>query len=1469
MDFGSLLHGVGDFIGSILGQKKQTQNQQPQAQPVPKPFSIGPSHPNVVGSISTQQPQQQFDPNLNNVPTAPLNLGGVNRAQQAPTVKQPSNFLNDALHGVQDFTAQANDALYGGLIKGGANIANSIATGFNQDETAKRTNDFLHTIGQNQNADGQSQLAVGTNKNSTAGQLGQAVGQVEKGVAETVPSIVLPGAAGATVASRLGLGAAGNAASGFLQGAAGNGSLKDDIVNGGVNAALGAGGAILPDVLKGVRALTTNDGRSVGDKVVDGIIDKIGRTIPGSTDDAARLASDPSTPITTAPANSTKPAAITSPNRPAPTAAPAPAAPVVPAAPAIPSVAPVAESPLGRGGLNTPAAPQIIPTVLHAADKTAAQATTAEQAIARGGAPVPVTTKPLATKPAPKAPGAAPKPAPAASTTKGELGSITHNAVVDGSINTPEGITATITKTESAARDAATQAGDTLENIIKKGQTAYDLSKSSKKGLDLTPAEAEKAVKGFTPAQQAVYKSYSQEIGTLRDRAGYSLKGGNQGAWYGPRQALDETGESQAFDPSIVNEIRRQGNGSAIPTSELDLSNTPYSHAIQRYANAPDAGAQVLIDRAENDATGAARGFKVPDEAKEQLKNDLADVTAKRDEALRLQRDGNTAAAKQLSGQIESDINKTFNKFADAIPGSGKARNQAIADVKELRDPYMQSSMESLALSNVTNRVADQGSALLYKSQQPGRRLIDKVLAPVYKAKAQGFDPEATGLNTSKAAIDAAKQTASGTLMHEVSSNFKANMSLAGAGRNPIVKGIAKIDALPRATTSAATQLGDISTPNTIKALQIGASRPEAQGLKTVADYKQYYADYMKTDKFKQDLEQVNASNNSRIGIAGNTGKNDGGTVSKNLSKYVDNGIKTGAAAIDAEHGTNFANNRLVNEANGYVKSNITGFAGVGSRILGFTGRSATFKGIRDAAKIVKSGDPAAAAKATQLASQSIMDAGALYGGAGAAALAVKAGGGVIGYTGAGGKQGSSDSAYNKANGVPRDKWYINLPGGNRVYFDPARALGAPGAAADIVGGALTGDGVTGAKDAATNLINQVGGSSLPQTAVNVQTEFDPSAPDQDAKYAGEQLQQTLAPATGLLNNVANWTDPTKRAPTNFLDDLKSNLPVLRSQTPAATDSQGNTLPNAQQISGGSSQLQFGKNPDAPVSQDANGPSPLDGEISRLQKLSGNVFPTSSNTNATDPGIKDLANTLVNDPIYKAADDKGKASMLKDVLAGTSTKGINSSLPATDKQALLDHKVLGDKAKAWLDDNKNAANYYTADYDNSKANGTLTEADEDLTNTSGAHYKAVVAQVDAQTNATYGLKKDYSGTSQTEFKNMLNPDSDSYDIDKANQIYAYDKARADAGLPAKYDLQKAKDAIAKAAAKGKGSGTGSNFAFASLPSSLVGTNAGSSSGSSKYSDPTSLYQPVASLKTPATTQIPKGRSISVSKIQTL
>ena len=1033
----------------------------------------------------------------------------------------------------------------------------------------------------------------------------------------------------------------------------------------------------------------------------------------------------------------------------------------------------------------------------------------------------------------------------------GELGKVARQAVLDGSITTKEGQAEVIRKTTALANKEAEQAGTTIEDIIRKGQEAWEKSQLAKH--DLSPEEVANGAKtpegkaispvdGFTPEQQSIYKRYSQELSTVRDRTEVALKEGNQGEWYAPRQYLDDMGNSPEYNPDLINEMKR--NTTAKTNSEgnpLDYSTRQHEDYLRRYMDAENAGTQRLVNAVESNAdTGEATGVKLSDKAKANVSEGMEKVIAKRDEGLKLQAEGDAKGAMKAQREVQREIDRTFKQLIRDVP-AGPGRKEAVNQLKVLRGTYMQSTVQTFALSNIVNRVADQGARVLLGAQRPVTRLLEKAIAPMMDKKVMD-GVEALTLNTSKNARKAAKEMTKGTLSNEIRDNFKANTALAGEGRNPLVKAMAKIDAYVRASGTSVTQSGDISTQVARRTLELGASRPEAKGLKTVDEYKRYFADYMNGKNFKADLASAEADLMPRIGLAGSEGDNmaHGGKFSKGVSKYLDNGVKTGVEALGQRFGVKgLGDKRIVQEVNDYWKVNGPGYAAVTSRVFGYVSNSLAggvpkvLKAVKEAGK----GDPAASARATQIAAQSISDAVAVYGTIGAAFILPKIAEGVIGFTGAQPTSGSSDSAHNKSEQVPANQWYLNLPGGDRLYIDPSR-IGAPGVGANLAGGLQKGTAGDTAANTLGQMANQVGGESLPEKYNTFTTAFaDTTASESEREYARKRLGSMAVPAMGLSNNIANWMDDKKRDTAGFINTLKSRIPGLRQSVPVATDARGNEITNTKQVSGGSSLLSIGKNTE---SKEYKASDPVGAEIARLQRGDQDVFPTNANKNAKNKNTQDLARLLINDDVYKKADDKKKGEMMSSVLNGTDFKDVNTSISNEDKLAIMHAKQQGDKKKKWLENNDNAANYYRADYNNAKANNTLTDKDESLNEKSGKKYKMISAQVDRDFGADQELKRLYSAIGKSEIKNYFNHNSDMYDPELGERLLAFDQARTAKGVSRnskfsdkpKYSSTTAKGGSGRRGGRsggrsGSGSGSGGKARGYNMPTSLLSSKSNS------------------------------------------
>lgn len=356
-------------------------------------------------------------------------------------------------------------------------------------------------------------------------------------------------------------------------------------------------------------------------------------------------------------------------------------------------------------------------------------------------------------------------------------------------------------------------------------------------------------------------------------------------------------------------------------------------------------------------------------------------------------------------------------------------------------------------------------------------------------------------------------------------------------------------------------------------------------------------------------------------------------------------------------------------------------------------------------------------------------------------------------------------------------------------------------------------------------------------------------------------MTAAFIPASSLLNTAGKAQDMAtgSAAPdgsANFLDSLRARFPITRNGLPGRTDNLGNPISQGSPVnllpgvSGGQ---------DTNRANSDNRDDSVMGEVDRLAGLDFEVMPPRDIKN--DNAQVD-ANSLMSSKLYKGADDEKKAEYLKETLAGSKLKDISKSVGATDRAALIEYTLQNeDERKVWLENNDNAASYYTGDYNNKKATNTLTSDDDNLQNKSGAKYKMLEAGVDKELGADSALKQAYDDISVEEWRKMIDPDDeDNYNLELAQKLFAYDEARTKAGVSGKSgDSSKAKFTLKKS---GSGKGTGSSkFAFASLPSSLISTE----SSKKGYADGAPTFKPIADLKAPTEANIPKGRTISIKR----
>ena len=346
-----------------------------------------------------------------------------------------------------------------------------------------------------------------------------------------------------------------------------------------------------------------------------------------------------------------------------------------------------------------------------------------------------------------------------------------------------------------------------------------------------------------------------------------------------------------------------------------------------------------------------------------------------------------------------------------------------------------------------------------------------------------------------------------------------------------------------------------------------------------------------------------------------------------------------------------------------------------------------------------------------------------------------------------------------------------------------------------------------------------------------------------------------LTPGSGLLSTAARATDDVKRdtkdpnALAEIGNKVKVGLPGLRNTLDEKTDTFGEPVKDTKW----NALFYVAKGSES---------SPVTAELNRLHKDAGlEAFPvnnkyevkdadgnaldlSSSQRRAMDNAVKkekaQNAEVLMSTDTYKKASDQEKKDMLTKLYSLDSSavaskwakdngianvkdtaETVNNSLELSDKQAILESKVQGDKKDKWLENNDNAANYYRADYNNAKANNTLTDKDENLNEKAGKKYKMISAQVDKDFGADQELKRLYSAIGSSEIKKYFNLDSDMYNPKLGERLLAFDQVRTDKGVSRNSNFSDRPKYNAVKARGGSRSGSGGKAKGYNLPTSLL------------------------------------------------
>jgi len=457
-------------------------------------------------------------------------------------------------------------------------------------------------------------------------------------------------------------------------------------------------------------------------------------------------------------------------------------------------------------------------------------------------------------------------------------------------------------------------------------------------------------------------------------------------------------------------------------------------------------------------------------------------------------------------------------------------------------------------------------------------------------------------------------------------------------------------------------------------------------------------------------------------------------------------------------------------------------------------------------------------------------------------------------------------------------------PDGKDHWFDVSRYIGP--FSFPLLLGAQMGNGELSPKATAemvANIATQVS-KNFGTDAVADFLELSAKAMKGDLEGVWDEAQKFMPnmvgmaiPGSGQLNATARMFDTEQRSTEGdgFFDSIKKGIqrkiPGLRNSLEAKTDAFGNPLAEDQL---GAILPTYGGNQDTS--------NAIKTELARLSEAGVEAYPTGVSGNSQNYALKDAdgngiklkskqqgdldnavktekarqAELVMTSKTYEKATDEEKGAMLKKLynLDSSATAAewaekngiegvkavsdkINNTLKVEDQQALIEHRLQGDKKDQWLDDIDNAANFYTADFKNAEANETLDYDDSNLYKKTSKKYKMVAAVTNKEFGADRDLIALYENTNKTEFKDM--PEGPEKD-----RLRAFDLARASRGVSlASSDHKEAKYGTSGSkGGKGSKGANGGKFSFASLPASLVGTG-GTGSGSG-YKDNAPTFSPI-------------------------
>ena len=1003
-----------------------------------------------------------------------------------------------------------------------------------------------------------------------------------------------------------------------------------------------------------------------------------------------------------------------------------------------------------------------------------------------------------------------------------QLGTIAQKAIIDG-----DDLSTLNTRIETAAMARADAEGLNWEKIARQVDIA-NRKMQANKGVKKT-FDYDADVK-LTKAEESLYRDVLEEMNTLRNRVDPKLLGDGNQPFYVPRQLADEE-----FNPSLVNEIRRSKSG-GLETDEVDYTFKPINEYIKRYSDAPTAMTDNFVESIENVVTknGDVKptGVKVSEQTRRKLQKGSEDYIAKQDDVARALARGDDVEADRLIKEADKSFDNTFKDVFKDIHNSPGNSRKAVENLKSTRMPYIQSSIRSNMFTNVVNRLWDQAQKGIV---QGGDRAF--LRGRLQKAQAKSGD---VTFATSKPDWKLANDLAKGSLSSRLGRDFKTSVRLETASaKTPLGKALKFVDSVYRAGSTAWTGAGDLVHNATRLTNAAMIQKARNAGITDAGKIRDYVIKSRNTPEYKNllaDMENQYAGYVSlpRYRTAAEQGDH---RYIQALSK-LDNSIKS---AITSRGG----NARLASELNDLILPPTTGFAAATARV-GAKGANAMALGIpgfRSGLKMLQSGAPNAQAIGTLKMARSIID--------GVGAGGVYAGGLYLGLNG--NWTGSYPSDPNEAarweqQGITPNTLRIPLPDGQTLQIEPGRVLGVLGlplVIPTVIGNAIREgvdpiDALGQAVDGTLGqFINNFGVDALSDSIVDLTnlvkgSDFEKERAQRNLmNRLGFTLANSVTPAAGIQNNVANVLDENKRDTSgSVVDTVLSRNPFTRQGVDVRLDSQGNPVRNNARLGGSQSITVANDRP-----EESSSATDMQKEISRLAQLGFEVTPSKRNTNAADNGTANsIASTLLSDPLYTSLSDEEKGETMKELLAGTKTKGINNDLDDTSKLALAKYSLLGsDKGDAWKSDSiENFANYSLAKYENEVLNGTIDKAstENDDQTIGSLRYNALVGQVLTQLGTSNDDWNAYQSISKTKF-NAMAPDNPT-----RKALEALDRQLVGAGLPSKFQNSKG------GYGSGSGSGGGRSFPVASSSVSKAAKSSFSQPKGLKPSFNTSLVKPL-------------------------